>query len=125
MTSPSRAELWTAALPTNLLSCRAAEGSRSQLLLYRPLAEDSRMQAGTMDAAAMTARVQHTWNGAQPAYAVLVDDRVQAPANGEFIAAIRAHLAASGASESGENVHDRRRVLPPWTAIRDTMCVTC
>ena len=63
-----------------------------------------------MDAPAMTARVQHTWNGAQPAYAVLVDERVQAPANGEFIAAIRAHLADSGASESGERLH-RFRVL--------------
>jgi len=50
----------------------------------------------------MTARVQHIWDGAQPAYAALVDDRVQAPALDEFVAAIQAHLADRGTAGSGE-----------------------
>ena len=73
------------------------------------------MQAQSMDVPARTARVRQIWDGAQPAYTALVDDKVQAPALQEFIAVIKAHLANVSASEHGETVH-RDYLLPPHSA---------
>ena len=45
------------------------------------------------------------WNGAQPLYDALVDDRVQAPVVAEVIAAVKAHLADRGALTSSATAH--------------------